>query len=165
MTSSIPTPLLAGEFDWDTAAQPGSLQTLSILMVLRISWSGRSVYLWEHCLYVPMKWLSHPGTAYPTIPDTGCASKPIDLLWVTLPDLGEYPCPDLISRITRCRHHLRSLTSNGSNVSASLATEASAPTATSLGARETASEPIKPLRQGMQSVGQPIDQAALPDRL
>ena len=87
VTSSIPTLLLAGEFDWNTPPTwaEWTAQTLSNSTVLEFPGTGQIVYLSgtsSICAHeVVNAFLETPAAR----PDTSCSSKPIDLLWVTLP--------------------------------------------------------------------------------
>jgi pimeloyl-ACP methyl ester carboxylesterase len=87
VTSSIPTLLLSGEFDWNAppAWADWTAQTLSNSTVLEFPGTGPIVYLSgtsSSCAHKIVNTFLETPTSQP---DTSCASKPIDLLWVTLP--------------------------------------------------------------------------------
>jgi pimeloyl-ACP methyl ester carboxylesterase len=87
VTSSIPTLLLAGEFDWNAppAWADWTAQTLSNSTVLEFYGTGQIVYLSgtsSLCAHNIVNVFLETPTSQP---DKSCASKPIDLLWVTLP--------------------------------------------------------------------------------
>jgi pimeloyl-ACP methyl ester carboxylesterase len=87
VTSDVPTLLLSGEFDWNApptwAEWTG--QTLSNSTVVEFAGTGQVVYgsgTWSQCSHkIVSAFLETPAAK----PDTSCASKPINLLWVTLP--------------------------------------------------------------------------------
>ena len=87
VTSDIPALLVAGEFDWyapPTLAER-TAQTLSNSTEVEFPGTGQIIYLsplWSECSHKIVDAFLETPTAKP---DTSCASKPIKLLWVTLP--------------------------------------------------------------------------------
>jgi pimeloyl-ACP methyl ester carboxylesterase len=87
VTSGIPSLLLAGELNWFTppAWAEWTAQTLSNSTTVEFFGIGGMVYtssLWSDCSNKIVDAFLETPTAKP---DTSCASKPVKLLWVTLP--------------------------------------------------------------------------------